>query len=170
MEIGGTTITHRTPGRERRLAIGALTAACLSFAAGTPARAEDQSTLPPVAVYRAMLDANRQGGWVQFRNYDGHQWIYFTALQTMHCRLKEIRYSINSYALDARFPLVACNLQNPFALPPDAGIDDIAIRLAPGTAETVAVQIVWDDGSLSDMAVYAPCAAVGEQTCAAPVP
>jgi hypothetical protein len=133
------------------------------------AAAQDKSAIPPVAVYRAMLDANRQSGWVQFRNYDGTQWIYFTALQTMHCRLKEIRYSLNSQALDKQFPLTECNLQNPFALPPDAGIDDIAIRLGPGTAKTVAVQVVWDDGTESDIAVYEPCKDVGDQSCAWPL-
>lgn len=131
--------------------------------------AQDKSTLPPVAIYQAMLDANRQGGWVQFRNYGGHQWVYFTALQTMHCRLSQIRYSINSEALDAQFPLVDCNPQNPFALPPDAGVEEIALRLPVGTAQSVAVQVVWDDGRESEIAVYEPCSNVGEQSCASPL-
>ena len=138
--------------------------------AGTPmAAAQDKSGLPPIAIYEAMLEANAQSGWVQFRDFGGAQWIYFTALQTLHCRLEEIRYSVNSTDLDRRFDLAECNLQNPFALPPDAGPDDIAIRVPPGTAGSVAVQVVWEDGSESAVRVYEPCPDVGEQTCARPV-
>ncbi len=131
--------------------------------------AQDKSRIPPMTVYQAMLAANKESGWVKFRDYNGEQWIYFTALQTMHCRLAEIRYSINSNALDKNFPLVDCNPQNPLALPPDAGVDEIAIRLPIGTAETIAVQAVWEDGSASAIAVYEPCKDVGEQTCAWPL-
>ena len=67
-----------------------------------------------MAIYQAMLDANKQSGWIQFRDYDDRQLIYFTALQTMRCRLSEIRYSINSDALDQRFPLGPCDVQQPF--------------------------------------------------------
>ena len=141
--------------------------ACLATA--PMAVAQEQMRVPPMAIYQAMLDANRQSGWVQFRNYGGAQWVYFTALQTMHCRLKEIRYSVNSRLLNERFPLVKCNPQMPFALPSDAGVEDIAIRLAPGSAKTVAVQVIWDDGSASDTAIYEPCKDVGEQTCAWPL-
>lgn len=131
--------------------------------------AQDKSRIPPMAVYQAMLSANKETGWAQFRNYNGEQWIYFTTLQTLHCRLAEIRYSVNSEALDKTFPLVDCNPQNPMALPPDAGVDNIAIRLPPGTANTIAVQVVWEDGSASEIAVYEPCEDVSEQTCAWPL-
>ena len=128
--------------------------------------ADTKSRVLPRETYQAMLDANKEPGWVQFRNYSGKQLVYFTALQTLHCRLKEIRYSINSKDLDKRFGLVKCNPQNPLALPSDAGLDEVAISLAPGTAKTVAVQIVWEDDTESDVAVYEPCKDVGEQSCA----
>lgn len=153
-----------------------IRAACLIAATAimagtalTPAVAQDKSRVPPVSIYQAMLQANKEPGWVQFRNFGGAQWIYFTALQTLHCRLKEIRYSINSKDLDKRFKLVRCNPQNPFAIPSDAGIDDIAIRLAKGTAETIAVQVIWEDDAKSAVAVYEPCKDVGEQSCAWPL-
>ena len=133
------------------------------------ASAQDKSRIPPMAVYQAMLAANKETGWAQFRNYNGEQWIYFTALQSLHCRLSEIRYSINTEALDKNFDLVDCNPQNPLAMPPDAGIEDIAIRLPLGTASTIAVQAFWEDGSPSAIAVYEPCKDVGEQTCAWPL-
>lgn len=168
MEILGMIMNHRMRCR-LKLAKTMLGTALVLTAANMSAVAQDNSKLPPIAIYEAMLDANRQSGWVQFRDFGGHQWIYFTALQTMHCRLKEIRYSLNSKTLDSNFPLVACNAQNPFAIPPDAGVDDIAIRLQPGAAQSIAVQVVWEDGRESDVVVYEPCRDVGEQSCASPL-
>ena len=146
-----------------RRSMTALISACL-FA--STAFAQD---LPPKAIYDAMLDANRASGWVQFRNFNGNQLVYFTALQTMHCRLGEIRYSINSGALDQRFELVSCNPQMAFAMPPDVKPEQVYLTLPPGTAQTVSVQIVWDDGVASDVMTYKPCDNVGESTCAATV-
>ncbi len=126
----------------------------------------DKSRLPPVSTYQAMLNANKKSGWVSFRNFNGKQLIYFTALQTMHCRLKEIRYSINSKDLDQRFDLVKCNPYLPFSLPSNSGLKDVLISLPPGDAETVAVQVVWEDDRESEVMVYMPCPGVGEATCA----
>ena len=135
--------------------------------APAPTPAIDKSKLPPRATYQAMLDYGKKSGWVAFRNYGGKQLVYFTHLQTMHCRLQEIRYSINSSDLDQRFPLVACNVHQPFSLPGDSKLGDIALRLAPGTAAYVAVQVVWEDGGESEVAVYEPCKNVGDSSCAA---
>ncbi|MDA4846341.1 hypothetical protein [Hoeflea poritis] len=143
--------------------------ACAMVVVSGTAGAQEKSQVPPQALYQTMLDASRQSGWVQFRDFDGAQWIYFTALQTLHCRLMEIRYSINSKALDKRFELVECNPQNPMALPPGAGPETIALKLPAATAQTIAVQVVWEDGSESAVAVYEPCMDVGEQSCAWPV-
>ena len=140
----------------------------LLLAQGQKVWAQDKSRVPPIKMYKTMLAANKNQGWVQFRNYGGKQLIYFSALQTLHCRLKEIRYSINSQALDKQFPLVACNPQLPFSLPPKSGLNDIAISLPKGTAKIVVVQIVWDDETKSEVVVYEPCKDVGEQTCAWP--
>jgi len=141
-------------------------------AGGLPAGAQEasdeeqyQAQIPDVAIYKAMLDANKQTGWVQFRNFAGQQLIYFTALQTMHCRLSEIRYSINDDTLDQRFPLAACDPELPFNLPSDDTQNWIYLGLKPGEAETITVQAVWDDGSGSEIVVYQPCKNP-EATCA----
>lgn len=165
-EIVMNGTTEGTPSGSARML---LAATLISGLAGTPALAQDKSRIPAVGIYQAMLQANKEPGWVKFRNYGGAQWVYFTALQTLHCRLKEIRYSINSKELDKRFDLVKCNPQNPFAVPPDAGVDDIAIRLPAGSATRIAVQVVWEDDTESAIAVYEPCKDVGEQTCAWPL-
>ena len=88
----------------------------------------------------------------------------------MHCRLSEIRYSVNSDALDKTFPLVDCIKALPFSLPSDAGLEAIAIQLAPGEAKSVTVQVVWSDGAESETLTFVPCDGVGDQTCAQPAP
>ncbi|MCF3642323.1 hypothetical protein LXM94_20335 [Rhizobium sp. TRM95111] len=153
----------------KNLAYAALGAA-LVFS--LPARAQEDEEeykpeIPDVSIYKAMLDANKPTGWIQFRNYDDRQLVYFTALQTMHCRLSAIRYSINDDSLDRSLPLAKCDPQLPFNLPSDDTADYIYISLKKNEAETIAVQAVWDDGSGSEIVIYKPCENVGEATCAA---
>ena len=81
----------------------------------------------------------------------------------------KFRYSINTLELDKRFDLVKCNPQLPFSLPSNSKWQDIAIRLPKGTAERVAVQIVWGNGTLSEVSIFEPCKDVGDQTCSIPV-
>ncbi|HEV7306398.1 hypothetical protein [Ensifer sp.] len=160
-------LEHRRP----LLVVSLLTAGILSLSAGLPyaqdaEEEEYKPQLPEVAIYKAMLDANKQTGWIQFRNYDDRQLIYFTALQTMHCRLSEIRYSINSDALDKRFPLAKCNPQLPFNLPGDDTAEYVYISLPANAAKTLTIQAVWDDGAGSEIVVYKPCDDAGDATCA----
>ncbi|OJF98428.1 hypothetical protein [Pararhizobium antarcticum] len=127
---------------------------------------EYKPELPEVSIYKAMLDANKQTGWVQFRNFGNKQLIYFTALQVMHCRVSEIRYSVNGDALDKRFPVGACDPQLPFNLPSDDTNEYVYISLAAKEAQTITVQVVWDDGAGSEIIVYKPCDDVGDASCA----
>ncbi len=131
----------------------------------TPSYAQ-QNAIPPMELYKTMAEANKASGWVQFREYDGSQWVYFTPLVMLRCRVKEIRYSINSPDLDQTFPLVACHPAMPFSLPPDAGPEAIAITLQSNQAEKIAVQIIYEDDSESDILVFEPCDGVGDATCA----
>ncbi len=153
----------------RRLA--GVAAAALFFAVPALAQQSDEEEykvqLPDVAIYKAMLDANKTTGWVQFRTFSGKQLIYFTPLQTMHCRLSEIRYSINSDALDKRFPLGKCNPHIPFSIPETDTVDYVYTTFPAGSVQTIAVQAVWDDGAGSEIVIYKPCEGVGEATCAA---
>lgn len=153
-------------GKRHRLVVALVLAAACPAAAQEDDEEDYRPQIPDVAIYKAMLDANRQTGWIQFRDFAGRQLVYFTPLQTMHCRLSEVRYSINSDALDRRLPLAKCDPQLPFNLPADDTADYIYISLKPGEAETIAVQAVWDDGSGSEIVVYKPCENAGEATCA----
>jgi len=129
---------------------------------------ETKSSIPNMALYKSMLVANKATGWISFRNYNGQQLVYFTALQTMHCGLKEIRYSFNSMALDQRMPLLKCNPQRPFSLDFETPEGSILLGFPLDKIQTIAVQIVWKDKyeTESDVAVYEPCKDVGDGTCA----
>jgi hypothetical protein len=168
---------HAEPAMIRllRLAPTRITTALLvASAMALPALAQESEEdeyapeLPDIQIYKAMLDANRQPGWVQFREFSGRTIIYFTALQTMRCRLSEVRYSVNSEALDKRFPLGPCDPQQPFNIPDDSGDPGkwLYIEIPTGQAKTVTVQVVWADGSGSEIVTYRPCDNIGESTCA----
>lgn len=110
--------------------------------------------------------------WVAFRDYNGKQWIYFTTLVAYHCGLAEIRYSIDSDALDQHFPLPACDRQRPNAIDPSKNPPYVTLRR--GSARQVMVQVVFSDGEVSPAHRYAPCDNPGDDACAvlteAPLP
>ena len=123
-------------------------------------------TVPPRSLYQSMLDAGKTSGWVAFRNFNGRQLLYFTHLQTLHCRLKEIRYSINSDALDQRVELVECNKAIPFNVSDkDVHAGRLYKSMSPGTAQWAAVQVVWEDDEESVVQRVRVCENVGEATC-----
>jgi hypothetical protein len=133
----------------------------LTFAAGA-ARAQgltgqEKQILP-------MIKAN----WLAFRNYSGRQLIYFSNLLAYRCGLSDIRYSINSDALDRSFPLPPCDPAQPQSL--DAVKYPPFVTLALGTAKQVTVQAIFKDGSTTDMVRFKPCDSAGDSTCSSPVP
>ncbi len=139
-----------------------LLAANLSVTA-TGAHAQ---TIPPRSLYATMLEANKSKGWVQFRNFDGKQLLYFSLLQTLHCRLKEIRYSINSDALDQNVELVKCNKAVPFNIGQKDILGGRVYKSMPlNTAQWVAVQVVWEDDVESEINKVKVCEDVGEASC-----
>jgi hypothetical protein len=151
----------------RLLLAGLMLSAGASAFAGDSDQDEYAPELPDMAIYKAMLDANKQPGWIQFRNYDDRQLIYFTTLQTMRCRLSEVRYSIDSDALDQRFPLGGCDPQQPFNIPADDPENKyIYLDMKEHKAKTLTIQVVWADGSGSEIVTYRPCDNVGDSTCA----
>jgi hypothetical protein len=105
-----------------------------------------------------------KANWVALRNYAGRQFIYFSNLLAYRCGLNEIRYSVNSDALDRVFPLPPCNPAQPQAI--DAVRYPPFVTLAPGTAKQVTVQATFKDGSKTDVVRFKPCPNVGDGTCA----
>lgn len=124
--------------------------------------------VPPVSLYKQMLKATRDSGWVAFRDFNGQQWVYFTPLVSLHCRATEIRYSINSDELDQLFPVPECVAALPFSMPSDSGPETIALNLPLGSAQSVTVQVLFDDDSESEILTFIPCEGAGDSTCAVP--
>lgn len=122
--------------------------------------------VPPVDLYKIMAGSNKPSGWVAFRNFDGKQLVYFTPIVSLHCGLSEVRYSLNSSALDQTFALPECNPALPFSMPPDTDLSTIALSQEAGSVEQVTIQIVYSDDSESEVLVYEPCPTAGDSTCA----
>jgi len=158
--------SHETPAA----ALFACVALMIAIAMVMPhMAAAERSRIPPLETYKAMLDGTRQSGWVAIAEQDGKQLLYFTGLLTLSCRLREIRFSINTRDLDERFPVMECDPQSPFSMPADFVIEELLIRLDAGSIESVAVQVVWEDGTEGPMQVYEPCDNVDGRACAWPV-
>ncbi len=88
-----------------------------------------------------------QNNWVSFRNFNGKQLIYFTHLESYTCGIKEVHYSINSDDPDKIWELQACDTKNPMAITKDI----IYLTMLLGTAKSIAVQVIFTDGTKSEI-------------------
>jgi hypothetical protein len=79
--------------------------------------------------------------WVEFND----EYAYFTMLFIRSCAVREVRYSIDSKALDQRMPVPPCSLRDHGRLP--AGDTEVLHLAHP--PEYMAVQVVYFDGSES---------------------
>jgi hypothetical protein len=134
----------------------------------SPALSRDSVYSSPAYAKLRLVDPMKDVGWVMLRAEGGFTWLYFTTLIYARCALSEVRYSINSEALDRVFVLPACDQFTPSSFEGTADLNDIG-TIAPAV-ETVSVQAVYTDGSMSDVVTYAPCADAGHKTCARRVP
>jgi len=81
--------------------------------------------------------------WLSFRDYDGKLLLYFTGLMSYRPVLKEVRYSLNSEALDRTFKFKATDKMF------EVG-DDILITV-PANTEYATVQVTFTDGTTSSV-------------------
>jgi len=86
-----------------------------------------------------------KGSWLMFRDYDGKVLLYFTHLVSYRQVIKEIRYSLNSEALDQTFKF------KPSAKMYEIGADDIVYLTVPPNTQYAAVQVTYKDGMKSDV-------------------
>ena len=103
------------------------------------------SAMPPKQM-KQILNMT-QNNWVSFRDYNGKQWIYFTHLESYTCGIKEVRYSINSDELDKVWELQPCDAKNPMAITKDI----IYLTMPLGTAKSIAIQVTFTDGAVSEI-------------------
>ena len=83
-----------------------------------------------------------KGSWLSFRDYDGKVLLYFTHLLSYRPVIKEIRYSINSEALDREFKFKPSDKMSIAA-------DDVVYLTVPPDSKYASVQITYKDGTKS---------------------
>ncbi|MEO7150963.1 MAG: toll/interleukin-1 receptor domain-containing protein [Burkholderiaceae bacterium] len=99
-----------------------------------------------VAETRQLLEATR-ASWLSFREYPaGHRLVYFTHLVSNRNGLSEIRYSVDTDALDQRFEITP-DWGGPGA-PRIRESDPLMIEI-PMAARYVRVQLVYADGGVA---------------------
>ena len=85
-----------------------------------------------------------KGSWLSFRDYDGKVLLYFTHLLSYRPVIQEIRYSINSEAVDQIYKFK----------PSDKMFisgDELPYISVPANSQYAAVQITYKDGTKSDV-------------------
>ena len=90
--------------------------------------------------------------WISFRDFNGRQLIYFTHLEAYTCGIKEVRYSINSEALDKRWTLQPCNPQKQGVVEKER----IWLSFPLNSVKYAVVQLVFADGSESEAVRFSP--------------
>ncbi|WP_233383614.1 caspase family protein [Methylobacterium sp. C25] len=89
------------------------------------------------------------GSWLSFRDFNGVL-LYYTALVSYRCAIKELRIGLDKAEPDRVIPLPPCDEANPFAIP---GNFTPYLKAPPGT-RSASAQIVYRDGSLSAVKMF----------------
>ena len=106
-----------------------------------------------VKTYKEGLEAGKSA-WLDFREYPKGRWlIYFGYFTSKRCGIQEVRYSIDSDALDRVMRFPACNLKNPSEAAPRDFDDVVELKRKPGA---VKVQVLYADGTKSDVVTLQP--------------
>lgn len=128
------------PFAAARLAIVAV--AALGFGAG----ALNAQSMTTAAEVRPILDITR-ANWIAVRDYDGKDFLYFTGILAWRCGVSAIFYGLNGAPAETPFEMEPCHDGTPT---PNAILSEtipIWINAPQGSIATVAVRIVYDDGS-----------------------
>jgi hypothetical protein len=88
-----------------------------------------------------------QNSWVSFRDFNGKQLIYFTHLEAYTCGIKAVHYSINSDDLDKVWELQPCESKGISGVKKEL----IYLTLPLGTAKSIAIQLLFVDGTKSEV-------------------
>jgi hypothetical protein len=109
-----------------------------------PAVAQNFTTAAEV---RPILEATR-ANWVAVREYDGKDLVYFTHLIAWRCGLAEVKFTINDASDIYVWPMEPCyeNTAQPNAIKAEEYLPYVELPL--GAAQTIAVVMTLDDGSV----------------------
>ena len=89
---------------------------------------------------KMMLNAV-SGSWLAFRDFNGKALLYFTTLMSYRPVIKEVRYSLNSDALDKTFQFKPSDTM--------FEVGDELYLTVPGDTEFASVQVTYKDGTTS---------------------
>jgi hypothetical protein len=101
------------------------------------------STMGERMAQTKMILNSISNSWLEFRDYDGRVLLYFSALMSYRPVIKEVRYSLNSDALDKTFKFKPTDKMF------ESG-DDIYITVPKDTG-FAAAQVTYKDGSTSSV-------------------
>ena len=90
-----------------------------------------------------MLEMTK-GSWLMFRDFNGKTLLYFSALLSYRPIIKEIRYSINSEALDQTFKFKPSDKMYEIG-------DELPYLAVPADSQYAAVQVTYKDGMKSEV-------------------
>lgn len=121
-----------------------------------------QQAVPTAASTKQVMELTK-GSWVQFRNYDGKQLLYFTHFVTWKCGIETVTFSLNDRSFWREFPLPDCNEDIPLQVDPTQDLVYLTYQL--GTVKTVSVQLEYIDGTKSKIREFRPCNVDKDQTC-----
>jgi len=138
-------------------------AGLLIFAATTVLA--NNAHLPPLDLYKSFVSAPSETGWVVIGERPDRQTLYFVPLVGLTCGISEVRYSVNSDTLDQRVNMPPCDGTFLLHVPRYRPKLLASVDLAPGTAKTVTMQVVFTDGSKSEIRHFTPCPDVGRGIC-----
>ncbi|WP_019402409.1 MULTISPECIES: adenylate/guanylate cyclase domain-containing protein [unclassified Chelatococcus] len=106
---------------------------------------------PHAALVAGQRDALRQapGAWIAFRA-DGPTLVYYTHLVSYRCALQRAVMGIDGGPLETVLPLPPCDESNPYAVPANVR----PYLIVPDDTRTVSVQLVFADGSRSQVETF----------------
>jgi hypothetical protein len=99
------------------------------------------STMSERLAQTKMILNSISNSWLEFRDYDGKLLLYFSALMSYRPVIKEVRYSLNSDALDKTFKFKPTDKMF------ESG-DDVLIAV-PNNTEFATAQVTYQDGTTS---------------------
>ena len=89
------------------------------------------------------------GSWLSFRDFNGVL-LYYTALVSYRCAIKELRIGLDCAEPDRVVALPPCDETNPFAIPGDF----TPYLKAPAGTRSASAQIVYTDGTTSPVKLF----------------
>ncbi|MEL6959628.1 MAG: hypothetical protein AAGL89_11830 [Pseudomonadota bacterium] len=102
---------------------------------------------------RPILEVTKPS-WIAVRDFNGQDYVYFTQILSWRCGLWDIRYGLNGAPVDQVLPMEPCYIDTatPNAMT-EVEMFPPYIVAAPGSVESVTVELVLDDGT-TDQATY----------------